>query len=97
MNTKSNNLYWLNKGPWYNKNICSKLHGIKFEAFITQARTDRYNLMCSLVDHDGLEPDYKDDEISIGDREIPNDAKIKTLESLGATFNFINIWLKLLC
>ena len=52
--------------------------------------------MCYLVAHDRLEPDYKDDKISIGDRAIPNDATIKTLESLGATFNFIYIWLKLL-
>ena len=96
MNTKSNNLDWSNKGPWYNKTICSKLHGIKFEDFITQARTDRYHIMCSLVSHDRLEPDYKDDEISIGDRAIPNDATIKTLYSLGANFNFIDIWLKLL-
>ena len=34
--------------------------------------------------------------ISIGDRKIPKDATIKTLEALGATFNFIDIWLKLL-
>ena len=74
----------------------SKLHGIWFEDFITQARTDQYNLMCSLVDHDRLQPDYEDDEISIGDIAIPNDATIKTLEALGATFNFIDIWLKLL-
>ena len=86
----------MNKGPWYNKNICSKLHGIKFEDFITQARTDRYNLMCSLVAHDSLQLDYKDHESSIGDREITNDATIKTLEALGSTFNFIYIWLKFL-
>ena len=86
----------MNKGPRYNKNICSKLHGIKFEDFITQARTDRYNLMCSLVAHDRLEPDYKDNETSISNRAIPNDATIKTLHLLGATFNFIDIWLKLL-
>ena len=96
MNTKSNNLYWLNKGPWYNKHICSKLHGINFEDFVTQARTDRYNIKCSLVAHYRLEPYYKDDESSIGDRVIPNDTTIKTLDSLGATFNFIDIWLKLL-
>ena len=40
MNTESNHIYWLNKGPWYNINICSKLHGSRFEDFITQARTD---------------------------------------------------------
>ena len=76
------------------KNICSKLHGIKFEDFITQARTDRYNIMCSLVAHDRLQTYYKDNEISIGDRAIPNDATVKELKSLGATFNFIDIWLK---
>ena len=68
INTERNHLDWLNKGPWYNRNICSKLHVIRFEDFITQARTDRYNLMCSLVAHDRLQPDYEDDEISIGDR-----------------------------
>ena len=52
--------------------------------------------MCSLVSHDRLEPDYEDYVSIIGDRAIPNDATIKTLESLGATFNFIDIWLKLL-
>ena len=52
--------------------------------------------MCSLVAHDKLQPDYEDDLSSIGDRSIPNDATIKTLEALGATFNFIDIWLKLL-
>ena len=96
INTKSNHLDWLNEGPWYNRKICSKLHGIRLEDFITQARTEQYNLMCSLVAHDGLQPDYEDDVSSIGDRAIPNDAKIKTLEALGDTFNFIDIWLKLL-
>ena len=47
--------------------------------------------MCYLVAHDRLKLDYRDDENSIGDREIPNDATIKALEALGATFNFIDI------
>ena len=58
------------------KTICSKLHGIKFEDFITQAWTDRYNFMCSLVAHDRLQKDYKDDEISNRDRAIPNNATV---------------------
>ena len=49
---QNNNQYWLNKGPWYNKAICSRLHGSLFEDFITHARTDRYYLICSLVAHD---------------------------------------------
>ena len=67
----------LNKGPWYNISICSKLHGSRFEDFITQARTYRYNLMFSLVAHYRLQLDYKDDESSIGDRAILYDATIK--------------------
>ena len=39
-----------------------------FEYFITHARTDRYNLMCSLVAHDKIQPAYEDNESSIGDR-----------------------------
>ena len=96
INTESNHLDWLNKGPWYNRKICYKLHRSRFEDFITQVRTDRHNLMCSLVARDRLQIDYRYDESSIGDREIPNDARIKTLESLCATFNFIDIWLKLI-
>ena len=52
--------------------------------------------MCYLVSHDRLQLDYKDDESSIGDRAITNDATIKTLDSLGANSNFIDTWLKLL-
>ena len=56
-----NHQYWLNKGPSYNTAICSRLHGSLFEYLITHARTDRYNLMCSLVTHDKIQPDYKDE------------------------------------
>ena len=68
INTERNNLDLLNKGTWYNRKIGSKLYVSRFEDFITQARTDRYNPMCSLVAHDRFQLDYKDDEISIGDR-----------------------------
>ena len=76
---KTNNQDWFNKVPWYNTSICQKLHGSRFDDFITQARTDRCNLICYLVSRDGLKIDYKDDEISIGDREIPDDATIKNI------------------
>ena len=39
---------WLIGGPWYNTSICKKLHGKLFEGFIINARTDRYNIMCSI-------------------------------------------------
>ena len=38
-----------------------------------------------------------DDESSIRDREIPNDATVKALKSLGATFSFIDTWLHNFC
>ena len=59
------------------------------------ARTDRYNLMCSLVAHDKIQPDYEDDESSIVDRSIPKNSTAKSSKALGATLNFIDIWLKL--
>ena len=87
------NVGWFDKGPWHNKNKCSKLYGTTFEGFIKQVRTDRYNIICSLVAHDRLQDNYQDDEISLGDRLIPKDATVKALKSLGATFNFVDIWL----
>ena len=63
---KNNHQDWLNKVPWYNISICSKLHGSRFEDFITQAITDIYNIICSLVAHDILQPYYKDDKSIIG-------------------------------
>ena len=83
----------MNKGPWYKTFICLKLHGSRFGGFITQARIDRYNLVCSLFARDKMQPDYIYDERIIGDRSIPDNATPKALESLGATINFIDIWL----
>ena len=51
--------------------------------------------MCSLVAHDRLQLYYKDDESSIGDRAIPDNSTTIALEALGATINFIDIWIKL--
>ena len=31
---ETNHQDWLNKGPWYNRSICSKLHGGRFEDLI---------------------------------------------------------------
>ena len=45
--------------------------------------------MFSLVVHDRLQLYYKDDEIIIGDRAIPDNTSTKTLESLGATINLL--------
>ena len=55
---ESNHQDWLNKVPWYNTDICSRLHGSLFEYFITHAKTDRYNIICSLVANDKIQPSY---------------------------------------
>ena len=47
--------------------------------------------MCSLVAHDRMQDNKKDDESSISDILIPNDATVKALKSIGATFNFIDM------
>ena len=46
------NSEWMTGGPWYNKYICNKLHEKVFEGFIRNARTDRYNIMCSINAHE---------------------------------------------
>ena len=35
---ESNHQDWLNKSPWYNTDICSRLHESLFEYFITHAK-----------------------------------------------------------
>ena len=49
---EENNTDWLNKGPWYNTDICSKLHGTVFGDFNRNDITGRYNIMCSITAHD---------------------------------------------
>ena len=61
----------MNKGPWYNTDICSRLHGSLFEDFITHVRTVRYNILCYLVAHDREKHAYEYEESIIGDRLLP--------------------------
>ena len=67
-----------------------------FQDFITHAGTGRYNLICYLVAHDKKLPAYEDDKISIGDSLIPKHVKLEALEQLGATINFIDVWIRVL-
>ena len=53
--------------------------------------------MYSLVAHYRLQENKTDDESSIGYIVIPNDATVKVLKSLGATFNLIDTWLHNFC
>ena len=51
--------------------------------------------MCPIIVHDKKQPSYEDEYRSIGDRPIHKNATTEALEALGATFNFIDFWLKL--
>ena len=68
---KINHQYWLNKGTWYNTPISPRLHGNIFEYFITHARINRYNILCSFDTHDKKQPAHEYEKISIEDRLIP--------------------------
>ena len=85
---------WFNKGPWYIKTICYKLHGTEFEDFIINSRTYRYNIICSITEYYRQQPTYVDDSISAGGVSIPKNATTSALKSLGANLNFIYCWLK---
>ena len=51
--------------------------------------------MCCIVVHNKSQPEYEDEESSIGDRIIPKNVTTEALGALGATFNFIDFCLKL--
>ena len=46
------NSEWMTGDPWYNTTISKKLHGNVFQGFIRNARTYRYNIMCSIDAHE---------------------------------------------
>ena len=92
---ENNHPDWLNKGPRYNTAICSNLNGTVFDDFIRNDITYRCNIMCSITAHNKLQPTYVDDASSGGGRAIPKNETTAALESLGATLNFIDFWLKL--
>ena len=92
---ENNHPDWLNKRPWYNTAIGSKFHRKQFEDFIRHARIYRYHLMCPIITHDKKQTSYEDEEIIIGDRQIPNNTTSESLESLGATLKNIYFWYKL--
>ena len=50
------NSEWMTVGTWYNTYICKKYHGKVFEVFIRNARTDGYNITCSIDAHEKEHP-----------------------------------------
>ena len=66
-----------------------------FEAFIINARTDRYNLMCSIDAHEN-NPSEHDDGSSSGGYPIPLNTITEVLYSLIETINFFGCWMQAL-
>ena len=58
--TEKNNSYRIIGVPWYNTFIWKKIHGKVFEEFIRNARTDIYNLMCSIDAHEKKPSEHYD-------------------------------------
>ena len=86
---------WMTGGPWYNTSICKKLHGKLFEAFIINARTDWYNIMCYIDAYEiGNQSSSCDDGIRGGGCPLSTNPTTEALESLGATIYFIDCWIK---
>ena len=54
-----------------------------------------HNLVYDLASYHEQDNEQYEESSNVN-RVIPNDAKVKSLNSLGATFNFIYIWLHLL-
>ena len=67
-------------GPWYNTSICKRLHGKLFEGFIINARTDRYNKVCSIDAYERENQLYScDDFISGGVCPLPTNSTTTAL------------------
>ena len=81
-------------GPWYNKSICKKLHGKVFKGFIRNARTDRYNIMCSIYIYEKYHQSSIDDGSSGGGFPLLTNSTTEALDSLGATIYFMGCWIK---
>ena len=65
-----------------------------FGEFIRNARTDRYNLMCSIDANEKEHPSYFDDVSRSGGNALPSNSSTKALVSLSAIIYFIACWMQ---
>ena len=86
---------WLTFGPLNNTYICKKLHFKLFEEFIINARTDRYNIMCSI---DAYEKEHRSSiyeyDSSGGGFPLPINTTTEVLIFFVEIIYFIYCWLK---
>ena len=62
---------WILNIPWYNTTICSRSHGLVFLKYVTAARHDQYNPMCSIEAHETEHKSIDDETGSGGGRPLP--------------------------
>ena len=62
---------YITGGPLCNTSICKKIHVTVFEEFIRNARTNKYNIMCSIDLREKQSPSYIDDVSSSGVNALP--------------------------
>ena len=67
---------------------------LRIEGFIGNSRTDRYNIMCSIYAHEKEHQSASYDVSSSGGYPLPTTSTTEVLDSLGATIDFINCWIK---
>ena len=84
------NTKYMDKVPWYNTTICTKLNGQNSEDYLKTGRKDRYYLMCSIDAYGKGRVSSTDGAISGGRRPIPSTSYKESILSLGQTINFIN-------
>ena len=65
-----------------------------FESYIENARTDRYNIMCSIYAHEKQHPSSDDDGSSGFVNLLPSNSTTESLFLLSATIYFIYCWIK---
>ena len=90
------NSEFMTGGPWYNTSICKKSHGIFFQGFIRNARTDRYNIMCSIDTHEKEHQSSCDYGSGGGGYPLPSNSTTYVLDFLGETIDFISCGIKAL-
>ena len=66
---------WVLNLPWYNTQICPRLHGSLFEDYVTTDRQGIYNLMCSIEAHKRYQKTINDDASSGGGIPLPSNSK----------------------
>ena len=70
-NSQHNCPYCIINIPWYNTTICSRSHGLVFLKYVTAARHDQYNPMCSIEAHETEHKSIDDEAGSGGGRPLP--------------------------